>query len=102
MHHKPDLYPDPDRFDPDRWRASSSKLPRGGFIPFTAGARKCLGDTFTMTENILALASIASRWKLEPVSGEQPRLGLSGVLSLKPMPMRVLARLSPPACPSKE
>ena len=40
-HHDPDLWPDPHRFDPSRFAAST--LPAWGFIPFSAGQRTCLG-----------------------------------------------------------
>lgn len=83
LHHRPDLYRDPERFDPDRWDSqAATSLPRGGFVPFGAGARKCLGDDFGTTEAVLALAAITARWYLEPVSGRLVRAAPS--LELKP------------------
>lgn len=41
-HHDPDLWPDPYRFDPDRF-ADGGTVPAWGYIPFAAGARTCLG-----------------------------------------------------------
>ncbi|MEV8374993.1 cytochrome P450 [Kribbella sp. NPDC056861] len=67
IHHHPDLYPDPEVFDPDRW-SSDRRPPRNAFIPFGAGARKCIGDTFGVTEATLALATIAARWDFTLVS----------------------------------
>jgi cytochrome P450 len=68
LHHRADIYPDPDRFDPDRWQDNTTHpLPRGEFTPFGGGARKCIGDVFAMTQATLALASIATRWQLDPL-----------------------------------
>jgi pentalenene oxygenase len=89
-----DLYPDPDRFDPDRWLSDrATTLPRGAFIPFGGGARICMGDTFAMLEATLALATIAARWQLDPLPGviTQPRP--CGTLRPHPLRMRLRHRL---------
>ncbi|MBT2386387.1 cytochrome P450 [Streptomyces sp. ISL-11] len=70
LHHDPRWFPDPEAFDPDRWlppRAES--LPKGAFIPFGAGAHKCIGNTFAYTELVTALAVICRHWQLTPVPG---------------------------------
>lgn len=93
VHRRPDLYPDPEVFDPDRWSAERAKaIPRGGYIPFAAGARKCIGDTFAMTEATLMLATIAARWHLEPIPGQQVRPALGPVMSPRGLRMRVTSR----------
>jgi cytochrome P450 len=62
-----DLYPHPDRFDPDRWLSDhATHQHRGTFIPFGGGARKCIGESFAMMEATLALATITARWQLNP------------------------------------
>jgi pentalenene oxygenase len=67
---RPDLYPDPNRFNPDRWLPDhAATLPRGALIPFGGGARKCIGDTLGMLEATLALASMTARWQLDPLPG---------------------------------
>ncbi|MDT3396402.1 cytochrome P450 [Streptomyces sp. B1866] len=74
IHHRADLYTDPERFDPDRWAPERAKsIPRGANLTFGTGARKCVGDSFGMTEATLALATIAARWRLEPVPGRRVR-----------------------------
>ncbi|MGH3697379.1 MAG: cytochrome P450 [Pseudonocardiaceae bacterium] len=88
---RPDLYPDPDRFDPDRWLPDqAAALPRGAYIPFGGGARKCIGDTFGRLETTIALASITGRWRLDPIPGvitrPHPRT------SLRPRPLRMRLR----------
>ncbi|MGB8961025.1 MAG: cytochrome P450 [Pseudonocardiaceae bacterium] len=70
LHHRPDLYPNPDNFDPDRWTDGQRARPaREAFIPFASGARKCIGDTFAITEATLALATLAARWRLRLLPG---------------------------------
>jgi cytochrome P450 len=80
IHHRPDLYPDPDRFDPDRWTTTRTS-PRDAFIPFGGGARTCIGDIFALTEIALALATITAHWHLQPSTDHPPRpvrgIGLS-------------------------
>ncbi|MFF4410819.1 cytochrome P450 [Streptomyces sp. NPDC001404] len=67
IHHQPAHYPDPKRFDPDRWLPGPlAQRPRHAYIPFAAGARKCIGDTFSLIDSTLTLASIAARWHIQP------------------------------------
>ncbi|WP_052489403.1 cytochrome P450 [Streptomyces sp. 150FB] len=69
LHHHRDLFPDPERFDPDRWTPERVKeVPKGAMIPFGSGSRKCIGDDYAMAETSIALATIASRWQLRPTS----------------------------------
>ncbi|GHE79096.1 cytochrome P450 [Streptomyces longispororuber] len=70
VQHRPDVFPAPDRFDPDRWdRQHAPAPPRGSFLPFGAGPRQCIGDTFAMVEMVLTVATIAARWELTVVPG---------------------------------
>lgn len=72
VHHRADLYTDPERFDPDRWGPERAKtIPRSANLTFGAGARKCIGDSYGMTEATLALATIAARWRLEHTPGRK-------------------------------
>jgi pentalenene oxygenase len=72
IHHRGDLYDDPTRFDPDRWdRESRPQPPREAFIPFGGGARKCIGEQFAVSEVILGLATILSRWQVRPVTSRR-------------------------------
>ncbi|MBP2400768.1 cytochrome P450 [Streptomyces syringium] len=67
IHHRPDLYPHPERFDVDRWLPDQAAArPRNAYLPFAAGARKCIGDTFSLVDSTLTLASIAARWHIHP------------------------------------
>ncbi|MEV4970703.1 cytochrome P450 [Streptomyces scopuliridis] len=69
LHRDPDLYPDPLRFDPDRWLPERPQPPKGAFIPFGSGKRMCMGDAFAWTEATIITALVASRWRLRPTPG---------------------------------
>lgn len=74
IHHRPDLYPEPELFDADRWLpARRAAMSHGSYVPFGAGARKCIGDVYALTEITLAVAVITARWRLEPLPGPVPR-----------------------------
>ncbi|WP_189828004.1 cytochrome P450 [Streptomyces finlayi] len=91
------MYPDPERFDPDRWATVQGRLrpPHGALIPFGSGARKCIGDTFAVVETTLALATLAAHWSLEISPGTQPRPTLG--LVLYPRALHMIPRSRPGA-----
>ncbi len=88
IHRMPGLFADPEDFDPDRWLPERAKdVTRGSYLPFGAGSRKCIGDVFGMTEATLALAALASRWRLRPVPGVAVRPRAQMSLTAGPLPM---------------
>ncbi|MCP2317992.1 pentalenene oxygenase [Nocardia amikacinitolerans] len=92
IHRRADLYDRPDRFDPDRWLPERAAASPGAFLPFGGGARKCIGEAFGMTEVVLALVTIASRWRLQTVAGSRVRPPLSVSLVPGGLHLRVLDR----------
>ena len=81
-HRDPRFFPEPDAFRPERWLDGLEKrLPRGAFIPFGLGSRKCIGASFAMMEATLLLATIARRWRFELVTGE---IGTQPSITLRP------------------
>src|SRR5436190_20975904 len=69
MHHDRRYFPDPQKFDPDRWLPEKSqKLPRFAYFPFGGGPRQCIGNCFAMMEATLLLATIAQRFQFRAVS----------------------------------
>lgn len=81
LHHDPDSFPDPERFNPDRWNTAPSQRARAAYVPFAAGRRKCIGDTFALAEITTTLTAILSLWHLRPVPGRcvQPRFRASHI-----------------------
>ncbi|MGX1566047.1 cytochrome P450 [Streptomyces sp. NPDC055506] len=75
LHHDPALFPDPDRFLPDRWLPGRDVTVRpGAMIPFGAGRRKCIGETLAMTEAMVAVSFITRHWRLRHLPGYEERL----------------------------
>jgi cytochrome P450 len=74
LHRDPRYYRDPDRFVPDRWKAGANAVPTYAYIPFSVGARRCVGTAFAWLETPLLLATIAQRWclRLEPGQTVEP------------------------------
>jgi cytochrome P450 len=70
MHRNPTYFPDPEKFDPDRWLpADSQKLPRFAYFPFGGGPRQCIGSSFAMMEAMLLVATIAQSFRVHSVPG---------------------------------
>jgi cytochrome P450 len=82
VHRDPRWWPDPLRCDPDRWIAKDDDRLRWAYFPFGGGARRCIGEGFAWTEGVLALATIARRWRLRPVDGHP--LDLEPLITLRP------------------
>jgi cytochrome P450 len=69
LHRDPDVWPDPDRFDPDRFTpAADAARPRGAYLPFGAGARTCIGEGFAMMQAKLVVARVLQAVRPEPVA----------------------------------
>ncbi|HUQ00713.1 MAG TPA: cytochrome P450 [Aeromicrobium sp.] len=68
-HHRPDLYPDPFRFDPARFMGV--KPSTSAWLPFGGGTRRCLGAALAMEEMRIVVSEIARRTDLA-VTDEEP------------------------------
>ena len=64
------FYPDPERFDPDRWTPEfRAALPKFAYFPFGGGPRQCIGESFAWMELVLLVATIAQQYRLRLVPG---------------------------------
>lgn len=68
-HRIPDLYPDPNRFEPQRW--FSIKPGHYEYIPFSAGPRQCIGPVFATCVMKQVLAAIVPRFCFKVVEGSR-------------------------------
>jgi len=82
----------PLEFRPDRWLDDLERtLPKGAYIPFGFGHRRCIGQAFAISESVAVLATLAQRYRLEAVDGEIRR---HVAMTLRPnrLKMRILPR----------
>ncbi|OKH92307.1 cytochrome P450 [Streptomyces uncialis] len=93
LQHDPAVFPRPDSFDPDRWSAPATPALRQACIPFGAGRRKCVGDTFALAEITIALSAIVPHWSLRPVrTARPPRPRFRTTLAPNRLPMTTVPR----------
>jgi cytochrome P450 len=68
MHRDPRYFPDPLRFDPERWiPAARETRPQYSYFPFGGGPRRCIGEGFAWMEGVVVLTTIAQRWQMRLV-----------------------------------
>jgi len=76
LHRDPALWDRASSFVPERWLDAEGRYdesapgqPRGAYIPFGFGNRRCIGEQFAWTEAMLVLATLASHWTASLVPG---------------------------------
>ena len=83
LHRDARFFPDPLRFDPDRFLPEREALiPRNAYIPFGGGRRICIGNHFALTEGQIILNTIARRFTMELVSQRPPEF--QPLITLRP------------------
>jgi cytochrome P450 len=71
-HRRPERWPDPDRFAPERFL--DAKPTPYEFLPFGGGVRRCIGAAFALYEMKIVLAEILRRVELELQPGYEARV----------------------------
>ncbi|GAA4691173.1 cytochrome P450 [Phytohabitans rumicis] len=88
-HRHPDFWPDPDRFDPDRFTGQHTR-PRYAYFPFGGGPRSCIGEHFALLEATVLLRTLLARYRVEALD---QRLRLAPMITLRPAePVRAVLR----------
>jgi cytochrome P450 len=69
-HRLPDVWPEPGRFDPQRFAPGNrEQIPKGAYVPFGGGSRTCIGMRFGLLEIRTIATEILQRFELELESG---------------------------------
>jgi cytochrome P450 len=65
LHRHPRYWKDPDVFWPERFAPEhEAQRPRFAYMPFAAGPRHCIGETFALYEMLMHLYKVARRYRL--------------------------------------
>jgi cytochrome P450 len=77
------FFPDPARFDPERWTPEAKESrPQFSYFPFGGGPRRCIGEGFAWMEGILLIATLAAHWRMRLVPNH--RVETNAVITLRP------------------
>lgn len=83
VHRHPVFWPDPERFDPKRFAPEQvAARHKYAYIPFSAGPRQCIGNSFALMEATLILATVAQRYRLRLVGSSLP--AMEPLVTLRP------------------
>jgi cytochrome P450 len=81
-HRRPDFWPDPHRFDPERFGPDAAAAQhKYAYLPFGGGPRICIGNHFAMSEAVAATAVLLSRYALRSQPTQPP---LDTAITLRP------------------
>jgi cytochrome P450 len=76
LHRTEHYWPDPDRFDPDRFAALDRPKKDRPFFPFSLGPRRCVGEYFSFLEMKVHLGLLLPRFQMAVIDEEEPGLEL--------------------------
>jgi len=87
-HHMPEIYHDPQAFNPYRWE--TIKPSAYEYFPFNAGPRRCLGAEFAMMEMKITLAILLQKYHFALIPNQRiDRVGMTGSLPKHGIKMKI-------------
>jgi cytochrome P450 len=92
-HRNPKMFPDAEKFRPERWLEDGAKEAQASFIPFSQGARGCIGRNITYIEQSMLMATLVRRYDFElPRDGWELTHEETFNLWTGPLPLKVRRR----------
>ena len=94
MGRDPQYFPDPLRFDPERFTPENKAArPKFTYFPFGGGSRQCIGESFAWMEGVFSIATIAQRWRMTYLGANPPEVKAKITLRpLNPLMMQLTPR----------
>lgn len=94
IHRHPQFWSEPEAFRPERPEAArDARRPQCAYVPFSAGPRHCVGESFGMFEMCVHLYKVARRYRLVyPPDTPMPLEALINLRSRQPLWMRLERR----------
>jgi len=77
LHRTAHYWPEPDRFDPDRFAPADKPKKDRPYFPFSLGPRRCLGEYFSFLEMKVHLGLLLPRFRMRLLDESQPKLELA-------------------------
>jgi cytochrome P450 len=73
MSRSAEYFPDPLRFDPERFTPEAKAArPKFTYFPFGGGSRQCIGESFAWMEGVFSIATLAQRWRFRYADANPP------------------------------
>ncbi len=100
VHHDQRWWPDPMRFDPERFTEDAkAQRPKFAYFPFGGGARYCIGEGFAWMEGVLMLATVLQQTTLRLPDPNATELPITPKFTIRPKDEVELVVEPTPACP---
>jgi len=77
LHENPEIYPQPERFDPYRFRGSRAAAPT--WLAFGGGARRCIGADFAIAEMDIVLRTVLQNFRIQTDAAPDEKSYFRGV-----------------------
>uniref|UniRef100_A0A8D0UVS6 Uncharacterized protein n=1 Tax=Sus scrofa TaxID=9823 RepID=A0A8D0UVS6_PIG len=100
LHHNPQVWPNPEEFDPSRFAPGSARHSHA-FMPFSGGSRNCIGKQFAMNEMKVAVALTLLRFELAPDPSRIP-VPIQGIVLKSKNGIHLNLRKIPNRCGDKD
>ena len=93
VHHQESIFEDHDTYKPERWLGEKGKSLQPFFVPFSTGARGCIGRNISYLEQTVLIASLVHRYEFAlPSPDWDPAVRETANLSPGPMPLKIWRR----------
>lgn len=96
VHRDPNLFAEPNTFDPDRWSSSNPGAKIRSFVPFSMGNQMCIGRNFAWPVLQTTLHSLLSKWEFRPVPAKKLPRAMGPIPGMRKLPLQ-LQPVSAPA-----